>query len=178
MALDYQAFRLFTSIHMFNTTSDPGLYFISQNLGSLFNTCGLIVFLPIVNFASSFVYSSSSYSKRSLRVKMGIGYGFLVLSSLALFCVARFHNLPAPLASLLLLLVPAVFLFLSEMFGMVTGKEMCGARLLAIYYVILSCSVGIHLCPVPQKYQRSPHWTILVYIWLLQWCWSSSLLLR
>ena len=126
-ALDYQAFHLLTTVY--NTSSDPGLYFISQNLGSLFNECGLVVVLPIVNFASSFVCSSSLYSKRSLRVKMGFGYFFLLLSSLILFCVARFHSIPTPLVSLLLLLVPAVFLFLSEMFGMVTRKEICGTRL-------------------------------------------------
>ena len=121
MALDYQAYHLLFSIH--NTSAMPGVNFLSNNLGTLLNTCGLIVALPAVNFASSFLYSSSLYSKRTLRVKMGIGHVLLLLSSLVLISIARTHNFPpSPLTSLLLLLMPGIFLFLSEMFGIVTCK--------------------------------------------------------
>ena len=143
VAIEYQAFNLLSTIH--NTSSLPGVYYLSQNLGTLLNSSGLVIALPVANIASSFLCSSSLYSKGSLRVKMGIGCVLLLLSSLGLFCVVRIHyHSPALLVSLLLLLLPGFFLLLSEMFGIVTCKVMlCHVRDLPPN---LQQGVGFEIC--------------------------------
>lgn len=147
VAVDNQAFNLLNSSY---NMSNSGVKFISQKFGTLLNTCGIIVVVPIINFLFSFVCSASLYSKSSLRVKMGVGYIFLFLSSVALSCIPRFSVVPTPLTSTLLLILPTAFLLLSEVFGIITTLEFIYAQspqdtkglLIGMYWFILGVSSG------------------------------------